>query len=55
LPAEYANKPYRISIKEYEILELDKEKPNPNPAGQSFGGPRVGERMVFADVYEINK
>ncbi|MEN9547979.1 MAG: hypothetical protein RIR12_570 [Bacteroidota bacterium] len=55
LPAEYANKPYRISIKEYEILELDKEKPNPNPAGQSFGGPKLGERLVFADVYEINK
>jgi hypothetical protein len=55
LPEAYATKPYRVTVKEYEVLELDHFKPNPNPAGQTFGGPMMKDRLVFADVYEVNK
>lgn len=54
LPSEYATKPYRIKVLEYELITYDPLKPNPNPGGQVFGGPAMKERLVFADVYEVN-
>lgn len=52
LPAEYATKPFRIKILEYELITYDPLKPNPNPGGTNFAGMPLKERLVFADVYE---
>lgn len=54
LPAEYASKPYRVKVLEYELITYDPLKPNPNPGGSNFGGMPRKERLVFADVYEVN-
>jgi hypothetical protein len=53
LPAEYATKPYRVKVLEYEMITYDPLKPNPNPGGVNFGGPPMKDRLVFADVYEV--
>ena len=55
LPAEYASTPYRVKVLEYEMIIYDPLKPNPNPGGVNFGGPPLKDRLVFADVYEVNK
>lgn len=55
LPAEYATKPYRVKVLEYELIIYDPLKPNPNPAGAVLGTMPMKERLVFADVYEVNK
>lgn len=55
LPAEYASKPYRVKVLEYEVIIYDPLKPNPNPGGVNFGTMPMKERLVFADVYEVNK
>lgn len=55
LPAEYASKPYRVKVLEYEVIIYDPLKPNPNPGGAVFGTMPMKERLVFADVYEVNK
>lgn len=54
LPPEYATKPYRVKVLEYELITYDPLKPNPNPGGSNFGGMPRKERLVFADVYEVN-
>ncbi len=54
LPMEYSTKPYRIKVLEYEMITYDPMKPNPNPGGGNFGGPAMKDRLVFADVYEVN-
>lgn len=54
LPAQYASQPYRVKIMEYELIERDRLKPR--PAGEpNLGGMPTNERLVFADVYEVNK
>lgn len=55
LPEAYASKPYRVKVLEYESIIYDYEKPNPNPAGVNFGTMPMKDRLVFADVYELNK
>jgi hypothetical protein len=55
LPDAYASKPYRVKVLEYESIIYDYEKPNPNPAGANFGTMPMKDRLVFADVYEVNK
>jgi len=61
LPAEYATQPYRVKILEYEMITSDPMKPNPNPGipgipNSGFNaGPPMKDRLVFADVYEVNK
>ncbi len=55
LPAEYASKPYRVKVLEYEMIIYDPLKPNPNPGGVQFGYMPMKDRLVFADVYEVNK
>ncbi len=55
LPSEYASKPYRVTVKEYEMIEYDRLKPNPNPGGVNLGAMPTKDRLVFADVYEVNK
>jgi hypothetical protein len=58
LPAEYAGKPYRIRIMEYEMLPGDPLRNSSQFAGQYTGlgttGAQLQERLVFADVYEVN-
>jgi len=54
LPAEYASKPYRVKVLEYEMIIYDPLKPNPNPGGVNFGTIPLKDRLVFADVYEVN-
>ena len=53
LPSEYASKPYRVKVLEYEMIEYDRLKPNPNPGGVNFGSMPTKDRLVFADVYEV--
>lgn len=48
----YANRPYRVKVLEYEMITLDYKKPN---AGPDLGAPKMKDRLVFADVYEVNK
>lgn len=57
LPAEYAGKPYRVKVLEYEAIIYDILKPKQNPGGQWNPGSsfEMKERLVFADVYEVNK
>jgi hypothetical protein len=55
IPDEYATKPYRVKVLEYEMITYDPLKPNPNPGNVSFGGPAMKDRLVFAEVYEVNK
>lgn len=55
LPPEYATKPYRVKVLEYELITYDPLKPNPNPGGSDLGSMPKKERLVFADVYEVNK
>ncbi|MBI5858602.1 MAG: hypothetical protein HZB42_13265 [Sphingobacteriales bacterium] len=55
LPAEYAGKPYRVKVLEYEVIIYDPLKPNPNPAGATMSTMPMKDRLVFADVYEVNK
>ena len=55
LPSEYASKPYRIKVLEYELITYDPLKPNPNPGNVVFASMPKKERLVFADVYEVNK
>lgn len=55
LPAEYASKPYRVKVLEQELIIYDPLKPNPNPGGVVYGSMPMKDRMVFADVYEVNK
>jgi len=54
LPVEYGYKPYRVKVLEYEMITYDNLKPNPNPGGAHFGGMPMKERLVYADVYEVN-
>lgn len=54
LPSHFATRPYRIKVLEYEMIMYDPKKPNPNPGGVHFGGPPMKDRLVFADVYEVN-
>jgi hypothetical protein len=58
LPPEYATKPYRIRIMEYEMIPGD-----PLRVSGQFGGQYTGlgttpvqlqERLIFSDVYEVN-
>ncbi len=53
LPSEYASKPYRVKVLEYEMIEYDRKKPD--PGGYNTGNMRTKDRLVFADVYEVNK
>ena len=55
LPAAWASKAYRIKVLEYEMITYDPLKPNPNPGGVNFASMPMKERLVFADVYEVNK
>jgi len=55
LPAVYSSNAYRIKVLEYEMITYDPLKPNPNPGGSNFAGMPLKERLVFADVYEVNK
>lgn len=52
LPAQYATKPYRVKIMEYEMIEVDRFKPKTGPA---LGSMPVKDRLVFSEVYEVNK
>lgn len=54
LPMEYSTKAYRIKVLEFEMITYDPLKPNPNPTGVNFGGPPMKDRLVYADVYEVN-
>ncbi|HMU46067.1 MAG TPA: hypothetical protein PKC72_06850 [Chitinophagaceae bacterium] len=54
LPAAYASKPYRVKVLEYEMIIYDPLKPNPNPGGVHFSTMPLKDRLVFADVYEVN-
>ena len=53
LPAEYATKPYRVKVLEYEMITYDPLKPNPNPGNITFASMAMKDRLVFADVYEV--
>ena len=55
LPAEYATKPYRIKIFEYELITADTSKDAGVQPTSSFSKRPMRDRMVFADVYEVNK
>lgn len=43
-----------MAWEKYELLTYDPLKPNPNPGGTSFASLPMKERLVFADVYEVN-
>jgi hypothetical protein len=51
LPPEYATKPYRVKIFEYEMIIADSHTSKPGPVVSNF---QMKDRMVFADVYEVN-
>ncbi len=54
LPPEWATRPYRVKVLEYEVIIYDHLKPK--PAGQpNLGTMPMKDRLVFADVYEVNK
>jgi hypothetical protein len=55
LPAAYASQPYRIKVLEYELITYDPLKPDYRPAGSTIGSMAMKERLVFAEVYEVNK
>lgn len=55
LPMEYSTKAYRVKILEYEMITYDPLKPNPNPGGAVLGSMPMKDRLVYADVYEVNK
>jgi hypothetical protein len=52
LPDMYATTPYRVKVMEYELITYDNLKPRTGPP---TGGLPMKERLVFADVYEVNK
>ncbi len=52
LPAEYASKPYRVKVMEYEMIEYDRLKPK--QPGPFTATQPTKDRLVFADVYEVN-
>ena len=54
LPQAYATQSYRIKVAEYEQILYDPKKPNPNPGGQHYGTRPLKERLVYADVFEVN-
>jgi hypothetical protein len=58
LPAEYATKPYRIRIMEYEMLPGDPLRNgsqfNAAYTGLGTTGAQLQERLTFSDVYEVN-
>jgi hypothetical protein len=58
LPAEYATKAYHVSIRQYEMLPGDPLRFPSQFGGQYTGlgttGAQLQERLVFADVYEVN-
>ncbi|HEY6062147.1 MAG TPA: hypothetical protein VIV35_00980, partial [Chitinophagaceae bacterium] len=55
LPAEWSTRPFRVKVLEYEMIIYDILKPNPNPGGANLGTMPMKDRLVFADVYEVNK
>lgn len=54
LPAEYASKPYRVRILEYELITTDPGRTDPYVPNIPMAAPPPGQRLVFADVYEVN-
>jgi hypothetical protein len=57
LPAEMATRPYRVKVLEYEMIIYDILKPKDPNAGNWAPGASYSmkDRLVFADVYEVNK
>lgn len=55
LPAVYASQPYRIKVMEYELITYDPMKPDSKTVGSTIGSRPMKERLVFAEVYEVNK
>ncbi|TXH20649.1 MAG: hypothetical protein E6Q95_05320 [Chitinophagaceae bacterium] len=56
LPDAYKSKPYRVRVLEYEVLPTDPNRKDPyieQTANITRVQPR-GERLIFADVYEMN-
>lgn len=56
LPDVYASKAFRIKVLEYEVLTYDPLKPRPEQINipTAVFAP-MKDRLVFADVYEVNK
>ncbi len=55
LPPEYATMPYRVKIFEYELITTDSSKDQGIQPTSNFSKRPMKDRMVFADVYEVNK
>lgn len=57
LPAEYQGKPYRVRILEYEMIEQDPLKTGLiiDNVTTNFYRHSYKDRLVFAEVYEVNK
>lgn len=55
LPPEWAGKPYRIRIMEYEMIAADPlRKVNDMPVIPTMASTPLRSRLVFTDVYEVN-
>ena len=54
LPAEYATKSYRVKIFEYELISTDSSKDASVQPTSTFSKRPMKDRLVFADVYEVN-
>ena len=54
LPAEYATKPYRVKVFEYELITTDASKDASEQPTANFSKLPMKDRLVFADVYEVN-
>jgi hypothetical protein len=52
LPDSWATRPYRVKVLEYEMIIYDILKPKTGP---NLGTQPMKDRLVFADVYEVNK
>ena len=55
LPAEYATKPYRVKVFEFELITTDSSKDAGTMPTINFSKLPMKDRLVFADVYEVNK
>ena len=54
LPAEYATKPYRVKVFEYELITTDSSKDAGTQPTINYSKMSMKDRLVFADVYEVN-
>ena len=54
LPAEYATKPYRVKVFEYEMITTDSSKDAVTQPTSIYSKLPMKDRLVFADVYEVN-